>query len=91
MEAYLTNPLHRGVSCCSEKHATQHLSQIPSQHKKCLMSSLGLSKVESGGCSVVELCLRAYVLGVGSYRVINQIPKKCGSKSCRIPVRLDLK
>lgn len=54
MEAYSANPLHIGVSCCSEKHATQHLSQIPSQHKKCLMSPSGLSKVEVGDGGVVE-------------------------------------
>lgn len=54
MEAYSANPLHVGVKCCSEKHATQQLSQIPFQHKKCLMSPLGLSEVGVGGGGLVE-------------------------------------
>lgn len=56
------------------------------------MSPLGLSEVGVGGGGLVEECA---VLRWGwrwwGYRVINQIPKKCGSKSSRIPARLYLK
>lgn len=54
VEAYLANPLYIGISCCSKKHATQHSSQIPFQHKMCLMSPLGLSEVGGGGGGLVE-------------------------------------
>lgn len=54
------------------------------------MSSLGLSEGGGGSGGLVEECavLRR---GWWGYRVINQIPKKCASKSSRIPARLYLK
>lgn len=50
------------------------------------MSPLGLSEVGGGGGGLVEYCACW-----GGYKVINQIPKNCGSKSSRIPARLNLK
>jgi len=35
--------------------------------------------------------MRVFECVLDGYEVINQIPKKCGSKSSRIPVRLDSK
>lgn len=70
-----------GTSCSCKKHATQHFSQIPlSTHKVFDESSRALGD-RGWGWRRRNRAVCACMLGLN--RVINQIPEKCASRSCR--------
>lgn len=78
-----------GTSCSCKKHATQHFSQIPLSTQKVFDESSRALGDRGWGWRRRNRAVCVCMLGL--YRVINQIPGKCASRSCRIPARLSLK
>lgn len=99
VDDYLANPPHRGVGCSNKKEKKQQkktccspLSSNRLWRQKVFDESSRILEGRGWGVSVqrgVHMCVSVCVLD--GYEVINQIPKKCGSKSSRIPAGLNMK